>query len=345
VKRILALVTLLCLSLPLGAAEPPQRIQAPPPEIFLEEDTISVAVLLGRAEDAGFRSMVHSAWQTLRAQDPDRLAPLLGLLLQLIGKGQELDALLTFLPMQVVRVDSLDEQGMPVPTMAITVSGWPGLQSLVYAGLTVDKQGQPLPRRDFHGTEIILRPGWENPRGARVLTRVKGTFLHCPTVDRARQLIQKLDASPARPPETPLAQALARMDRGSDTYGVVSNQGGALLNFLHWLNAPDYERVRTRVGPQRLDEVAAQVTMMSWEGDIVSEDQVDLSVRFETASPAAAEELTGLLLAARVPVEQAGRLGHLQVAQEGSEVQVLFSMVGLRDSLRSYLVARGSAVR
>lgn len=337
-KRLLLVIVLLgALALPAAGVEPPRRVQFPNPEQFLERESICLAVLQARPQDQGFRGLLAHVWKALNGRSSFTLPPLYTLMLQAMGAGQEQEALLSFLPVQLIRVDRLGADGRPEPTFAVTVSGWPGLQGLFYSSLTAAPNGTPFPTRRHRGETLVLRPGWEDPTRSQVLSRVNGTFLSCPTPDRARSLIENLAGPRSSPPQTALLYAAQRLDRSQDTYGVLVNRDGSLLTFLDWLNEVDMERVRQEVGKGEVDAAAARVRWMTWEGDVVSDDQVDLRVKFETDTPAGAEQAAEVLRKARGVMAKYNRAGHFQVGASGSRVDVLFSMIGFRSAVQSYV--------
>lgn len=338
-RTFLAAALLAALVLPAAAwAEAPRRGEFPPPESFLERDSIAVAVLKARAEDTGFRALLVNAWQALRTRSSFTLPPALLFTLNAMGNGQDKDGLLTFLPAQVIRVDRMGSEGRPEPTFAFTVAGWQGLQGLFFSALASGPQGEPLPSRTHRGQTIVLREGWEDPTLARVLTRARGgTFLSCPTPDRARGLIDRLSKPAASPPQTSLLYAFQRLDSTKDTYGALVNEKGSLMRFLVWLNEVDTERVAAEVGQEELDAAASHAKWMTWEGDVVSDDQVDLRVKFEADTPDGAQQIADVLMKARAVMTKYNRAGHFQVGATGRQVDLFFSMIGFRQAVQAYV--------
>lgn len=335
-RLLLAAALLLTLAAPAAAqGEVPRRVEFPAPESLLERDSVCVAVLKARAEDIGFRALLANAWQALNSGPA--LPPVLSLTLAAMGRAQDQDGLLSLLPAQVVRVDRLGSQGLPEPTFAFTVAGWQGLQALFFSTLTTGSDGRPLPTREHRGQTLVLREGWEDPTRARVLSRVKGTFLSCPTPDRTRQLIDLLGRPRTAPPQTSLLYAFQRLDASKDTYGALVNQEGSLMRFLEWLNPVDTERVVLEVGPEELEAAAGHAKWVTWEGDVVSDDQVDLRVKFESDTPGGAEQIAEVLRKARGVLARYDRAGHFQVGASGRQVDLYFSMIGFRSAVQGYV--------
>lgn len=337
-RTLLTAGLLALLALPAAAqVEAPKSANFPAPESFLERDSIAVAVLRVRAEDAGFRALLANAWQQLRSRSAFTLPPALLFTLNAMGNGQEKEGLLSFLPAQMVRVDRLGAEGVPEPTFAFTVSGWQGLQGLFFSALASGSDGQPLPTRQHRGQTIVLREGWEDPSQSRVLSRVKGTFLSCPTPDRARTLIDRMGKPSSAPPQTSLLYAFQRLDATKDTYGALVNEKGSLMRFLVWLNEVDMERIATEVGREEIDAAAAHARWMTWEGDVVSDDQVDLRVKFEADTPDGARQIADVLMKGRGVLARYNRAGHFQVGATGRQVDVFFSMIGFRQAVQAYV--------
>lgn len=333
-RTFVAAALLAALALPAGAQEAP-RTGFPAPESLLERDSIAVAVLRARADDAGFQALLANAWRTLKSRSAFTLPPALLFTLSAMGNGQDEDGLLSFLPAQIVRVDRLGPQG-PEPTFAFTVSGWQGLQGLFFSALAAPG-GKALPTREHRGQTIVLREGWEDPRKARVLSRVKGTFVSCPTPDRARGVIDLLSKPRSAPPQTSLLYAFQRLDASKDTYGALVNEKGSLMKFVEWTNEVDVERVRQEVGAAELDAAAAHARWMTWEGDVVSDDQVDLRVKFEADTADGAQQIADVLMKARTVLAKYNRAGHFQVGATGKQVDLYFSMIGFRQAVQAYV--------
>lgn len=337
-RLALFLLLLGALGLPARASvEPPRRVPFPNPEVFLERESVCLAVVHARPQDEGFQALVSHVWTVLQGRSLFALPPLYAVLLQTMGGGAEGEGLLSFLPVQLIRVDRLGADGRPQPTFAVSVSGWPGLQGVFYSSLTTGADGTPWPTRLYRGETLVLRPGWEDPTRSQVVARVNGTFLNCPTPDRARAVVDALADPRPSPPQTSLLYACQRLDRSQDTWGVLVNREGSLLPFLEWLNELDMERVRSEVGAAELEAAAARVRWMSWEGDVASEDQVDLRVRFQTDTPDGAEQVARVVQKARGTLAKYNRAGHFQVGATGTEVDVLFSMVGFRTAVQSFV--------
>ncbi len=334
--RILWLLLLLFWASPGLAAESPQKVELPPPEVLVTPDAISLAVVQARPDDEGFRALLKTAWEGFQGVSGQGTNSFLKVVLRAI-QGDDPYGLSSFLPVQAVRVDQLGPQGKPHPTLAVTVAGWPGLQTFFYTGLAHNHQGQKYPTQDYEAATLVLRDGWEDPTASRILTRVKGTFLSFPTIDQAETVIERLDKQDASLAQTALTQALTGLDTQADTYGVILNRNGSMLKFLLWLNQYDVGRVIERVGRQRMDEVLEEVTLLAWEGDLQSNDSLRFLARFETTSKEARQALREVLLEAAEVLREHNRAGELQVTGLRNQVLVDFTMVGYRRTMLGYI--------
>ncbi len=336
---LLALLCCLVLSGPARAIESPTELELPKPYVFLNPDSISFAVLHARKDDEGFKALLDTAWKGLKENNSPATGGFMGILLRVIG-GNQGNALLSFLPLQMIRVDSMDpETGQPHPTLAVTVSGWGGLQTPLFAMLSRDKDGKPFPTKDLDDATLVLREKWQDPTSSHVLTRVKGTFVSFPTVAKAQTAVKAMHAKDPVRPKGELSDLLTNLDADRDTYGVLLNRRGSLMKFLTWLNKGDVTRAISSVGQERMDKVMSKVSSMTWEGDLVSDDAMSFFIVFRTQSPQAREELAALMDDVRGVLDQYGRAGEMETTGVGSELHMDFTMTGYRAMLDSYLKA------
>ncbi len=317
------------------------RVPIPDPTLFLSNDTISFAVLSARADDIGFREILDITWSGLQNAQGSAAAPFMKFLLKAIQghQGDEQNALISFLPMQMVRADALPpNETVPNPTIAVTVAGWPGLQQLFLTGMSRSNEGEQFPSEKTEHATLIFREGWGEPGTARVLTRLAGTFVGFPDRERAlkgTELLAKNNTSSV--PKSKVKDLLSDMDTSRNTYGVLLNRDGSLLNFLRWLNSSDTARAEAKVGPERLNAVLEQVEAMTWEGDLLTADEFEFHLRFFTTSEEARRELTEVLKEVRGVLDDYGRAGEMQATGLDKDVYVVFTMVGYREMLQNYL--------
>lgn len=297
----------------------------PAPELLLEREAVSLAVVQARPDDPGFRELFANAWQTLKTREQG-VPPFLGMALKLMGRGSEENGLLSFLPAQVVRVDRI-AGGRLQPTYAFTLEGWKGLQGQFMHHWSQDRDGQPWPTRRVAGQTLVLRD-------KDVLARVQGTFLNCPDADRAEAAVRTLLDDGAQPPQTRLLYALEKLERTGDLYGVMLNEDGGLLQFLEWLQIVHLDKVGEG---EDLDDLSRHVGLMAWEGDLVDGDRLDVHARFETDGEEAAARLADVLQRAHEDLQGRGRVSHWQVGSSGAEVDVRLTMTGFREATRNFV--------
>lgn len=331
------LILLASLSLVTWAAESPTQLEIPDPAIFLSKDTISFAVIHARPDDAGFKSLLDTAWEGIRGVDTTSSNPFIKMVLKAI-EGRHSNALMSFLPFQLVRADSLgNEATKPHPTLAVTVAGWPGLQQIFFSGMAANGGGEAYPTKDLEEATLVLRKGWEDPSRSRILTRVDGTFMSFPTMEMAERLVDRFAKRNANNPGGELGELYATLDTSHDTYGILLNRQGSMLRFLRWLNKHDVYSAEQAVGHDRMKKVLSQVQYLTWEGDLVSDDEMRFLIRFGTSSKEARKELTSLLKDVRGVLDQYGRAGEMQLTGLNNELMVNFTMTGYRAMLKSYL--------
>ena len=76
---------------------------------------------------------------------------------------------------------------------------------------------------------------------------------------------------------------------------------------------------------------------MTWEGDLVSDDEMRLLLSFQTTSPEARKEVAGMLKDVREVLAGYGRAGKMEITGLDNELFVKFEMTGYRAMLRSYI--------
>ena len=324
------------LALPALAAEPSTKAELPAPETFIMEDTIALAVVQARPQDPGFKALLDTAWEGFGGVTGENANTFFKIVLKAI-QGENSNALISFLPAQIIRADALGPDGLPYPTLAVTVAGWTGLQNVLYTGMGADSSGKRYPTHDTEAATLILRELWKDPSKSHILTRMRGTFLSFPTVERAEQLVERFDKGQTELPSNEFVDLLSQLDRGADTYGAVINRNGSLMKFLRWFNRGDTNRITNSVGRERMDAVMEGVQSMSFTGDLVNENEMHFLVTFRTDSPETREELTEILKEARDVLEQYGRAGELQLSGLRNDVLVDFTMLGYRGMMKNYI--------
>ena len=308
------------------------KLKIPNPAIFLTNDTVSLTVVRATPEDAGFKSLFDTAWKALEGSNGLGSNFLYKAILAKL-KGEDSNAFAALLPAQFVRIDSLSEEAAePHPTTVTTISGWPGIQLLWYA-----TQDNGSPKVEVEDTTLILRDGYENPTLGRVLTKLDGTIVSFPTVDKAKTAVKRFRKEDTSSPNDEFGALLAELDTTHDTYGILLNRRGSALKQLRWLNKPDVAQWENKVGKERLSSILDNVTSMTWEGDLVSDDECKFLIKFRTTTPAARKELADMLTEVRSVLDSYGRAGKMETTGLDNELFVNFTMKGYRNMLVGYI--------
>ena len=321
----------LLLSASVWALEPPRKLVLPEPTSILAEGAVSLGVLRARPEDAGFQALMKTAWEALQARPAS--GGWLGLLTGLLSRGTQENVLLGLLPFQGVRMDWLDSSGKDHAAMMLTVAGWPGLQSIFWGGLLSGPDGKPYPEKQIGGKTVILRvkPG-QTEEQAAASAREGGSFYHFSDLETARRVWGE-----GAKPEPALGPILAELDNQQDTYGVILNRNGSLMRILKWVNWGDTTAVENAVGPERMRQVVSGVRYLTWTGDLVDDNTMNMQVKFHTDSEETAEAVAQLLRDARKTLKERGRAADLQMITRSEDVLLDVQMVGYRRLLQEYL--------
>jgi len=313
------------------------RLAIPEPAIFVGPDSVSFLVVRATPEDEGFRALFDTAWKSLSGA---RGGGNNWIYQAILGKlqGEDSNAFSALLPAQFVRVDALPEGATePHPTTVTTVSGWPGLQSIWYLAQGKGTDGA-FPTEELGGdATLILRDGHDDPTRGRVLTRLDGSIASFPTVKSARYAVTryaKNDTSSANPRMQSLLEGL---DPTKDTYGVLINERGSALRMLRWLNKYDVSRAEQELGEERARKVFDQILSLTWEGDLVSDDEMKLLLKFQTASPDARKEVAAMLKDVREVLAGYGRAGKMEITGLDNELFVNFELTGYKQMLTNYI--------
>lgn len=332
-------VTLILLSLfSLAAADgSTSRLKLPEPKLFLNPDTVSLFVVRANPNDDAFRALFNTAWESLSGPRGAGRNWIYRAILSKI-QGEDSNALTSLLPAQYVRIDSMGEgESEPWPTTATTVSGWPGLQALWYRAQGRGDNGEDFPTEELGDATLVLRDGHQDPTLGRVLTKLDGTIASFPSSRLARYAVKRWAENETRSPDPEMESLLASIDTNHHTYGVLFNQRGSVVNFLRWLHKGDVGKAEAAVGTERFERVTREVLSMTWEGDLLSDNELQLAIRFRTTTPKAREELTTMLKDIRAVLDEYGRAGKMEATGLDNELYVDFRLVGHKGMLTRYI--------
>jgi len=324
--------TLLGLALLAGVA----GAEMPSPSILLDSRAVSIGVVHARPDDTGFKEMLKTAWETMRAREGGG-ATFLDLISSFLSRATQENILLGFLPFQGVRIDHIDEKGRDRASFMVTAAGWPGIQGLFWNTLLNGPDGKPYPTEAVGRDTLVIRPKvGQAVEDAPAVARKDGTFYSFADVETARRILEKKDlVNPA------ISTVLAELNQDSDTYGVLINRQQSLYRFLTWVNRRDFETVKQAVGEEKLLKAFEHVEVVTWQGDLVSDDRMDMQVRFRTDNPEQALQLEEVLSTARSALAEKGRTGDLQMTSVDQDVLVDIQFQGYRKMMVDYL-QRGS---
>lgn len=313
------------------------KLEIPEPAIFLTPDAVSMTVVRARPEDEGFRSLFDTAWKALAGANGVGSNFLYKAVLAKI-KGDDSNAFSALLPAQFVRVDSLAPEAQePHPTTVTTISGWPGVQAFWYTMQDRASDGTKAPKVELDDATLILRDGYQDPTKGRVLTRLDGTIVSFPDEKKAKYAVARYVKNRTNCPNEEFGELLAGLDTSHDTYGVLLNKRGSALKMLRWLNKGDVARAEQAVGKDRMAAILETVHSMTWEGDLISDDEVKFLLKFRTTTPEARKELAAMLKDVREVLNSYGRAGKMETTGLDNELYVNFEMTGYRNMLVGYI--------
>ena len=304
----------------------------PSPQVLMDSRAVSLGVVIARPEDNGFKQLFKTAWAAVQKR-PGGGGGVIDMISGFLSKTAQENMLLGFLPFQMVRIDHFDEKGRDKASFMVTLSGWPGLQGLFYGTLLNGPDGTPYPTERVGNETVVVRPRPGQPKeDAGVVARVAGTFYSFADLTTAHRILEKKQGVN---PE--LMANLAGLNQDLDTYGVLLNRQDSLMRFLEWVNRRDFEVVRAAVGPDKLVNLFKHVDLVTWQGDLISDDRMDMQVRFRTDSPEQAEIMEEVLSTARTALAERGRTGDLQMTTVDNDVLVDIQFTGYRKMLTDYL--------
>lgn len=306
--------------------------QIPSPLTFVDSGAVSLGVVHARPEDSGFQALFKTAWEAVKNRQQDG-GGVISMISNFLSRTAQENMLLGFLPLQMVRIDHFDEKGRDQASFMVTLSGWQGLQALFYATLLTGPDGQPYPTERVARETVVIRPkAGQDREDAGVVSRVDGTFYSFANLETARRILEKKQR-----PHEELSRTLAGLNQNQDTYGVLLNRQNSLIRFLEWVNRRDFEVARTAVGAEKLANALKHVELVTWQGDLISDDRMDMQVRFRADSPEQAEILEDVLSVSRAALAERGRTGELQMTTVDNEVLIDIQFTGYRKMLTDYL--------
>lgn len=327
-KTLLALM----LTAAVGAVPPPKGTDPMPPiSIMLDAKTVSLGVVHARPDDEGFKSLFGTAWEALKSRTGGS-GSALDLVASFLGRSAT-NMLIQFLPFQFVRIDHFDDQGRDKPSYMVTLSGFQGLQGIFYGTLLTGPDGKPFETEKIGKETVVIRakPGQKREE-ALVLARVNGTFYGFADLETAHRVLEKKTAA-----NPDLTKTLGLVNQEQDTYGVLLNRQNSVLRFFEWANRRDFEAIKTSIGEEKLNKLFEHVTLVTWTGDLISDDRMDMQVRWRTDSAESSEALEEALSVARKTLADRGRTGEIRLTTVDTEVLLDIQFTGYRKMLQDFL--------
>lgn len=329
IARMLLLV--FTLTLIAVAAGPTSRNPIPDPATMIEADSFSIAVVMARPDDTSIQNLLKSALNSI-ATGQAKLPASMAQAQDFLAQNNRADLLIDGLPFQGVRVDRLLPSGQTSPTIASTLSGWRGLQVQVYNGLAADSSGKAYPSVTYRRNDLVSLPSANDPTSPGNLVKVNGTFLFAPTQAEAKTIIDRLtpkeDGSVAPKAGGPLAAAWAALDKSGDAYGVAINNKGAFSTLLKSMPNEYTDKVREKVGSDRLDKGVAAVKTATWSVNIVSDDRAECLATLK-CDPAQAADVAAMFTEGQQGLD-ATKITDASAVASGDTVTVKFAIIGLQ---------------
>lgn len=303
----------------------------PPISLLLDSKTVSLGVVHARPDDEGFKSLFNTAWDSIKTRTGGS-GSALDLVSNFLGRSST-NILMQFLPFQMVRIDHFDEQGHDKASFMLTLSGFQGLQGIFYSGLLNGPDGKPYETEKIGKEVVVIRakPGQKREE-ALVVTRVQGTFYGFADLETAHRVLEKKTT-----PNPDLAKNLGLVNQDQDTYGVLLNRQNSVLRFFEWANRRDFEAIKTAIGEEKLNKLFEHVTLVTWTGDLISDDRMDMQVRWRTDTPESCEALEDALSTARKTLAERGRTGEIRLTTVDTEVLLDIQFTGYRKMLQDYI--------
>lgn len=274
-KKLLSLSLLFLTATGSLLAEPPKN-PIPDAEMLFESDSYAVSVVQLKPEDEPVKALLKAALESITSGET-KLPASMAEVSSFLGRNNRVDLLYAGLPFQGVRVDRMVSKGTS-PTYATTLAGWRGLQVSLYNSLAAAADGKAFPSEQYRRTDLVYREHNDDPTWAGTLCRVNGTFLFSPTPAQAKGVVDRLmpKDKPVPAAAGPLLTAYRAVSHNPDAYGVILNQKDAFSTLLKSMNNEYVQKVRDKVGSDRLERVVANTKTVVWQVEIVSAERAEI---------------------------------------------------------------------
>lgn len=330
----------LALLISLLALAAPDRNEMPDPELLLESDSFSIAVVALRPDDEAVKTLLDAALKSISSGEtklPESMADVSDYL----SRNNRSDLLFAGLPFQGIRIDRMLPNNQTSPTYALTLAGWKGLQSQVFNSLSVGADGKVYPTVLYRITDLVSREHSDDPTWAGTLCRVKGTFLFSPSPAQAKKIVDRLvpKDKPLGPAAGPLLTAYQAQTKTADAFGVLLNQKAAFSALLKSVDNDQVNKVRDKVGSDRLERAVANTKSVVWQVEIVSSERAELQAVL-TVDPKDQAEVAAVLEEGKSNLD-ATKVTEVTIVSTSGTVTVKAAVIGLKRLLLDGLSEAG----
>ena len=318
----------------------PERNPIPDPELIPEADSYSIAVVEFRGDDEAIKSLLEAALKSISSGEAKLPASMTDVS-DYLSRNNRAEMLFAGLPFQAVRVDRMLPNNQSSPTYAVTLAGWKGLQSQMFNSLSVGPGGKAYPSQRYHSTDLVARDHADDPSWAGTLCRINGTFVFAPSPDQARKVYDRLvpDSKPLGPAGGALLTAYKALPKTPDAFGVMLNQNGAFSALLKSLDNEHIQKLRDKVGSERLDKAVANTKSATWQVTVVSADRAELQAVL-TVDPKDQAEVAAVIEDGKGNID-ATKVTDVTVTQAPGTVTVKAAVVGLKKLMLDTLAKSG----
>ncbi|MEW6282813.1 MAG: hypothetical protein AB1758_29650 [Candidatus Eremiobacterota bacterium] len=313
------------------AAEPASRNPIPDPQLLLESDSYSIAVISLQGDRVPIQTLLTAALNSI-ATGEAKLPASMADAADYLARNNRADLLIAGLPYQAVRIDKMLPTNQTSPCYASTLSGWRGLQVQIYNGLAAGADGKPFPSVVYRRTELVSRDHADDPTWAGTLCKVNGTLLFSPTPDHAKKIVDRLmpkdPARPASPEPGALLAAYQALPKTSDAFGVLLNQKQAFSALLKSINNEHIQKIRDKVGNDRLEQAAANTQRVVWQVNIVTDDRAEFQAVL-TVGPANVAQVASVFEDGKAALDTT-KVADVTVTPGTDNVTVKLAVIGLK---------------
>ena len=318
----------------------PEGNPIPDPALLPESDSFSIGVVQLRPDDEAIKSLLEAALKSISSGEA-KLPASMADVSDYLSRNNRADLLFAGLPFQGVRVDRLLPSGQTSPAYAVTLAGWRGLQVNLFNSLSQGAGGKAFPTERYRVTDFVFRDRSDDPTSAGTLCRVNGTFLFSPSKDAAKKIVDRLSPKdkPLGPSNGALLKAFQALPKTPDAYGILLNQKGAFSALLKSMNNDQIQKIRDKVGSDRLEKVVANTKSVTWQVEIVSADRAELQAILAMEQKDVAEAVS-LLEEGKANLDTT-KVADLSVTAGAGTVTAKGAIVGLKQLMLDGLAKGG----